>query len=266
MPEFDSWADLYDIVHSGLPGEAEYYVEAAKRAVGDVLELGCGTGRVAIPIAASGISTTGLDLSRPMLDQCVKKWSGVCVEHGYNDDGLTLIQGDMTTFDLGRRFPLIVMPYRSFMHLRRSHDQLNCLERVAAHLEDDGRFIMNIWVPATMYIYAFGAAQDEPEYNHVDTYDAPDSEGTLEHYHTVHCDEFNQQMIEDHLFITKNRTEDEVSRKSLPLVRTWIGVREMANLIEASSLEVESVFGDFDESPLGAMSTESIWVLKRRKN
>jgi SAM-dependent methyltransferase len=264
MAEYDDWASIYDIVHSGLEGETDFYLNAASEAKGSVLELGCGTGRITVPIAAMGITIIGLDFSRPMLDQCSAKWADVQGAAPIADDKLELIHADMSAFELDRKFSLIIMPYRSFMHLLNFYEQLACLQCVAQHLDEDAQFIMNIWVPSAAYIYAYKAVSDEPEPTSIDTYQNRKDGGTIEHYHSVVCDEFAQQLREEHLFIAMDKDGGEVSRKRLPLTRTWIFVREMHNLIEASSLEVESVFGDFDRCPLTPNATESVWVLKLR--
>jgi SAM-dependent methyltransferase len=264
MAEFDGWAEFYDLVHAGLPGEAEFYLKRAMGCGGDVLELACGTGRVAISVARSGLGVVGLDLSRPMLERCEIKWSEARDQSPNSVGTLELVHDDMRTFDLKRRFDRIIMPYRSFMHLLRPEDQLACLERVAAHLEPDGRFIMNMWIPSVAYIYAFSTAPPEQEYTHIDTYSLDGSEDVIEHYHSVRCDVMNQLLTEAHRLITLDIQEKEVARTGLPLQRAWISVREMQNLIAASPLEIEALYGGFDESAINAESTESVWVLKKR--
>ena len=95
QPEFDGWAPYYDLIHKGLPGEAEFYVGQAVRIGGPTLELGCGTGRVAIPMAMSGVDVIGLDLSPRMLELCREKSEAVSPLQG----SIELVEGDMATFD-----------------------------------------------------------------------------------------------------------------------------------------------------------------------
>lgn len=73
ITEFDRWAPYYDLIHNGLPGEAQYYLSEALRSGGEVLELGCGTGRVCILTVFSGLRVTGLDISPRMLVLCREK-------------------------------------------------------------------------------------------------------------------------------------------------------------------------------------------------
>ena len=113
MTEFDAWAPYYDLVHKGLPGEAEFYVGQAVRLGGETLELGCGTGRIAIPMAMSGVCVRGLDNSPAMLEMCREKHRAV----GETPGALTLIEGDMRDFSLDKRFGFVALAYRTFMHL-----------------------------------------------------------------------------------------------------------------------------------------------------
>lgn len=265
MAEFDDWAAVYDIVHAGLPGELDFYVKAASETTGNVLELGCGTGRITVPIAELGKTIVGLDISRPMLDRCMEKWTASCQVSGVSKDRLKLVQDNMSTFCLNETFSLIILPYRSFMHLLRSEEQRSCLEKIAEHLDDGGRFIMNMWVPSAAYIYAYSEKPETSEYARIDTYEETDTDHSIEHFHSVFCNEFEQRMVEEHLFVTVDKDGGEVTQKCLPLMRTWITVREMNNLIAASPLEVDAVWGDFSASPFSEGATESIWVLKKRE-
>lgn len=264
MAEFDGWAEFYDLVHAGLPGEEEFYLNRVGTCGCEVLELGCGTGRVAVPLANLGIDVVGLDLSRPMLDRCEIHWSEVRDQSPNSGGTLRLVHDDMRIFDLKKQFGRIIMPYRSFMHLLRPEDQAACLERIAAHLEPDGRFLMNMWLPSVAYIYAFSTAPPDREFTHIETYPLEGSEQVIEHYHSVRCDVMNQLLIEEHRLITLDKQKRELARTELPLQRAWISVREMQNLIAASPLEIEALYGGFDESTVNSESTESVWVLKKR--
>ena len=65
--DFDSWADIYDLIYVDLSDDIEFYVEEALFSNGEILEIGCGTGRVAIPIAQTGANVTAVDISEAML-------------------------------------------------------------------------------------------------------------------------------------------------------------------------------------------------------
>ncbi len=254
---YDPWADFYDAVHLGLPGEAEFYVGQAVRRGGAVLELGCGTGRIAIPMAMSGVDVTGLDNSKAMLAVCRRKLRAV----GRVPGKLKLVHADMRDFDLGRRFDFIAMAYRTFMHLLTPPDQRRCLETVRRHLADDGRFILNCWAPrpSTLTpVRACSAGLLQFAGRH-----PLDDEHSLIHFCATICDEHRQILSEEHVIHVVDENGTVLRTETLPMERAWITPREMDNLVRLCGFDVEAVFGDFDCQPFDAASTEMIWVLRK---
>ena len=114
---YDSFiADYYDEspVVSGRLQDVAFYRDAAREFGDPVLELGCGTGRITMALAERGKRITGLDLSERMLERAVKKRAELRVEAR---ERVHLVQGDMTRFELGEKFRLIIIPFRPFQHL-----------------------------------------------------------------------------------------------------------------------------------------------------
>ena len=108
----DSWAAIYDSVHKDLE-DVPFWVEEARASGGPVLELGCGTGRVAIPIAQAGVSIVGLDDSVRMLRIARAK----AKRYGLGGEVLRFVRGDMRAFRLDEAFSLVIIPARSFLFL-----------------------------------------------------------------------------------------------------------------------------------------------------
>lgn len=135
-------ADTYDALYAGIrgpSGDAGFYAGLAANAGGPVLELGCGTGRVLLPIARSGIACTGVDPSADMLR--VLRSKGV-------PENLTLVQGNMQTLDLRERgFALAVIAFRAFQHLLTVEDQLEALGRIREHLRPGGLLALDVFEP-----------------------------------------------------------------------------------------------------------------------
>src|SRR5690606_18782353 len=112
----------------------DFYRAAADRQGGSVLELGCGTGRTLIPVAADGHPCVGLDLSPHMLDEAGRKAdaSGLSVDW---------VQGDMRDVDLGRTFGLVYSAGISLLHLHEAEDLVSCFRSVRRHLAPGARFV-----------------------------------------------------------------------------------------------------------------------------
>src|SRR5687768_10167883 len=143
IPDFGA---LYDAVPAyEARRDVAFYVQHAGAAGGDVLEIGCGTGRVLLPMARAGATVTGLDGSREMLARCRSK---VAAEPAATRARVTLVAGDATDFDLGRSFRLVVAPFRILQQLVTIEEQLGCAISVARHLEPGGRFILDVFNPS----------------------------------------------------------------------------------------------------------------------
>lgn len=255
---FDAWAEYYDIVHTGLPGEAEFYVGQAVRAGGPVLELGCGTGRICIPMAMSGVDVTGLEISKEMLARCRAKKRAA----GKTPGRMTLIHGDMRDFEIDARFDLIVIPYRGFMHLLSPDDQLACLDAARRHLTDDGLLVLNVWLakPSALHTHVGKTGGGQ---RFVGRYPMPGRECVLVHYCSCACEELRQLLCEEHMFHEVGPDGTVRRSRALSLVRTWFTPREMAALVHNAGLAVDGLFGDFDCGPLTPSSGEMIWALRR---
>ncbi len=258
IEEFDAWAPYYDFVHQGLAGEAEFYVDQALKRGGGVLELGCGTGRVALAMAMSGAEVVGLDISAGMLAICGAKQGRL----GETKGRLRLIRGDMSAFALRRRFSFIAMPYRSFMHLLSVEAQLACFGCVYRHLKAGGVFTLNLWAASPSAIARRASGDSGPAFDRVGEYDV--GEGIrLAHFHSATFDEYAQLIHEKHLMRELDASGKVLAEETLTLTRAWCTPREMHHLARLSGFDVVAVLGDFDGTVFGRTSTEMIWVLRR---
>ena len=131
-------ADVYDSWYKKLdsPGEVDLLVELA--AGGSALELGIGTGRVALPLIARGVEVHGLDTSPAIVEQMRKKPGG---------EGVTVTIGDMADVPVDGTFSLVFVVFNTFFMLTTQDAQLRCFRNVAAHLQPGGRFLVHCFVP-----------------------------------------------------------------------------------------------------------------------
>jgi SAM-dependent methyltransferase len=134
------YVDNYDFIHSTFSWDLEFY-KAALPGGKSVLELGCGTGRLLLPLADAGFAMTGLDVSEPMLDRTRAKLEN---GRGYRP---ALHCADMRNFELHERFAGAIIPFNTFLHLHSRADQLSCLAAVHKHLVDGGLLIIDVFNP-----------------------------------------------------------------------------------------------------------------------
>jgi SAM-dependent methyltransferase len=253
MSIYDQWADYYDLIHQGLPGEAEFYVGQAVRIGGRTLELGCGTGRIAIPMAMCGANVVGVDNSAAMLAICREKCHGVEPLKG----ALGLVQADITALCFSQAFNYVAMPYRTFMHLLTPPEQRAFFEGVHDLLAEEGMFIFNTWVPRIPVAAVVAAEKD---LHRVDCYEFEG--GRIEHDFAVTYDYDRQWMHEQHRLTERDTKGKALESTQLELVRRWTSPAEIQELVNAAGLEVEAIFGDFDCNPFDNASSEMIWVLR----
>jgi SAM-dependent methyltransferase len=133
----ESVADVYDEWNTGANAEqVELLRELA--GAGPVLELGIGTGRVALPLASQGLQVQGIDSSEAMVAKLQAK-------PGAERIAVTL--GDFGDFDLAERFSLVFVVFNTFFGLLGQEAQLSCFAAVSRHLLPGGRFLVEAFVP-----------------------------------------------------------------------------------------------------------------------
>lgn len=138
----DRIADVYDDIylHAPIFGEVSFPVAflASLANGGPALELGVGTGRIALPLQAAGVQVHGIDASTAMVE-------GLRAKPGGGDIDVTI--GDFRDFALTTRFPLVYVVFNTFFGLLSQDDQVTSFRAVARHLAPGGAFVMEAFVP-----------------------------------------------------------------------------------------------------------------------
>jgi len=136
----ETFAPIYDAWYTAI-SDVDGTVAALGRLTGSgrVLELGIGTGRLAIPLVNAGIAVTGVDASNSMLRLCAAKQPG---------PGLSLVQADMAALPLQGHFDLIFVAFNTLFNLTTPGSQQACATDVARLLGQDGRFVIEAFVPS----------------------------------------------------------------------------------------------------------------------
>jgi SAM-dependent methyltransferase len=136
LSPLDVIAPFYDLDLEGYEDDVAMYLALGEEAQGAVLELGCGTGRVARALAQAGHAVTGVDASPAML--------AVAQRHG---GAVEWLEGDMRTLNLGRRFALVLAPLGGLQHLVSVDDVVATFEVIARHLEPSGMAVIDVEAP-----------------------------------------------------------------------------------------------------------------------
>jgi ubiquinone/menaquinone biosynthesis C-methylase UbiE len=231
-----SVASSYDAEYAVLrdrSGDQAFYADLARASGGPVLELGCGTGRVILPIAREGLACVGLDRSENMLDVLRAKGP---------PDHLRLVRGSMSAFDLGEaRFPLIFAAFRVLQHLYTVDEQLAALACVRRHLAPGGRFAFDVFAPHP----ARTALAEEPEHEDVR---APSGDGEIRRFARVLRDHATQVLT---VSFRHERWEGgaKTSESTSEIRIRWFYRYEVEHLLARAGFVVEALYGGFDRRP-----------------
>ena len=139
---YDTIAELYDPWSRSVTEDVDFYVAEARRAGGPVVELGIGTGRIAIPIAKQGIRVIGVDSSREMLAACRRRAEAEGVA-----ELVELYLGDLRRPPLDEQVPLVICPFRSYLHLADDGERVEALTAAHAALRPGGRLVFDVFAP-----------------------------------------------------------------------------------------------------------------------
>ncbi len=254
-----TYAAYYDYRATGLEGDVQFYVAEAQTAGSPVLELGCGTGRILIPVAQAGVAITGLDLSVPMLDIARRKVAGL---DAATRGRIELAEGDMRRFALGRRFNLVMIPFRAFLHLLTPEDERQALECIREHLAGDGRLIFNLFDPRLDIIAAHSgslgtALKKVSEFVH------PVTGRRFVVWDTRQYDTERQIITQYFIHEELDEAGGVLSKAYTPLTLRYVFRWEMQYLLELCGFQIEALYGDFERGPF-RYGGEQIWVARKR--
>ena len=143
MSEYDAIARLYDPWSRGVIEDISFYVDEALAAGGTVVELGVGTGRIAIPTAAAGVEVIGVDASAGMLAVCAEEARKAGVA-----ERLDLRLGDLRRPPVDERVLLVTCPFRAYLHLASDEERREALAAARTLLRPGGRLVFDVFRPS----------------------------------------------------------------------------------------------------------------------
>jgi SAM-dependent methyltransferase len=242
------FARFYDLIYSKIRPDVDtaYFIDRMKNAQGAVMEVGTGTGRLFLEALKQGVDIYGIDISPAMLDVLKSRLS---------DKGKARVSlQDIRNFDTGCRFALVVAPFRVFMHLTNTVDQLTALNHVYDKLSEGGCFIFDLYIPnPALLATGMNEVMDfEGEY---------EPGNVVRRFVTSHSDMISQV---NHLSMRFDWNEG-IQNFSV----TWNSELrfffryELEYLLQQSKFRSWSIFGDYHENPLSEDSKEFVVVCRK---
>jgi SAM-dependent methyltransferase len=231
VSSYDAIAELYDPWSTSVVEDVAFYLEEARRSGGPVVELGVGTGRIAVPIAADGIRVIGVDSSRGMLEVCARRAALAGVD-------LDLRVGDLREPPVSEQVPLVMCPFRSLLHMHTNEDRRRALASVHQLLVPNGSFVFDVFTPA-----------------------AEDIAKTHDRWLEREPGIFERALWDEEERTLTLTVRGENTETTMALA--WLSPREWRALLEDAGFVVEACYGWFDRSPYTG-GEDTVWVTRRR--
>jgi SAM-dependent methyltransferase len=246
----------YTKTYRGRLDDVRYYVDHAERRGGPVLELGCGNGRIAIPLARAGVDVTGVDLSAPMLDDLRARLAREPAEVRAR---VSARRGDMRSVRVKRRFPLVYCPFNALLHLYDRRDVERFLATVTAHLAPGGELVFDVSIPEPSEL----ARKPERAYRTPPfVYPAADGgKGERVRY----TERFDYDKLRQVLFVAMEfEPESGAEPWMTPLAHRQLHPQELEALLHYNGFAITKLVGDFDGPPTNDSSTLVVHARRRR--
>src|SRR5712691_6306036 len=244
-------AALYDLDVAPLEGgpDVEWFRGLARRTGGPILELGCGTGRIAVPIAQDGHHVVGLDQSAAMLERAERRARRASVD-------VRWVEGDMRAFSFNEAFALVFVALNSFLMLDPD-DRWSCLARVREHMAPRGRVAIDVFQPDPEVIAGLdGAVVDEWE--RVD----PETGRAVRKFSSSHA---NVDGVTQRFWHEETADDGAVHRIGGNMALHYLYRRETELLFSEAGFIIETLQGDYDGNPADARSRKLLVVAKRKE-
>jgi SAM-dependent methyltransferase len=249
---FDIYARFYDPDLGDLDADLGFYQQFAARCGSPILELGCGTGRVLLPLARQGYRVTGIDASAEMLERARAKI--VAEDLG---ERVTLAQQEMAGLNLDERFNMAFAALNSFAHLHTTEEQLQALARMQHHLNPGGLLILDMFNPDMGRLLdargqvALAKVIREPNQDH-----------RLMRFYSEEVD-LGRQLIHTTYIVDEIDAEGNVRRTLFPFTLRYIFRYELELLLRHAGFEVEAIYGSYDLDDFSGDSEKMIAVARK---
>lgn len=236
LTNFDRFAPFYDNDYRNYSDDIQLVVDLAQDAGESALEMGCGTGRVLIPLAATGCRVTGVDNSPALLALARRK-----AEQAGVTARLQLFEDDLRSFALPEKgFDFAFCVSNTLMHLNTQADQMAALRTVHRHLRPGGRLLIDLFNPDIPHLTAISGVQEL-----ADRWEDEEREATVLKW-VVRRVEVAEQLQETTFIYESVFADGRVEKAVLPFTLRFLWPSEGELLLEKAGFRVEEIWGDCD--------------------
>ena len=249
--DYSVFARHYDLIYSQRQDDIPMYVDFAAAAGGTILELGCGSGRVLLPLAQAGHHIVGLDASSEMLALARSK-----VEKAGLGHNVTLVEGNLVDFSLPGRFDLIYIPINTFMHCYTQQQQLSCLHCARRHLNPGGRLVIDVYHPdPQLLVECDGRLVCESVFLDEET------GHTIQHSYTRRLDRAEQTQFITFV-VDETGSGGSLTRSYFSFRMRFVYRFEMELLLRTAGYSLENLYGSYDLEPFEGGSEKMVFVAR----
>jgi SAM-dependent methyltransferase len=246
-------APFYDLLHAGLTEDIAFALELAARHGGPILELGCGTGRILLPLAGAGYPIVGLDNSTAMLNRARQRLAS---EQANVRARAALVAADMTRLALApNHFALALVPYNTFLHLEPAAAGA-AVQAAARCLRPGGRLFMDL---ANPFAVEQAPADRLLSVEHLMT----DAENLVLALAASRLYQAMQVLKITWIFDASPASGGPVQRTVVPVTYRYYFPHEIEMLLQQGGLQMEALYGDYDGGDFDE-GAERLLVIARR--
>jgi len=248
MNDYDAFAEVYDLFYGDFADDLEMYRGFAERAGGPILEIGSGTGRVALALAEAGHAVTGLEPSAAMRALAQQK-----ADRAQLSDRVRFLPGDMRRFQIDQHFGLIIAPLNTYLHNLTLDDQLVTLRSIKPHLRPGGLLVLDCFNPDPAHAFDDHAltlhrAQIDP------------TTGAAALMYLSRTVDWAAQQQENIYIAERAAGTGGLQRLALAAQFRFIFRHELPLLLKLGGFDLKEVYGSYDLDPFGAGSDKLIAV------
>ena len=236
---YTSVARFYDAEIGDKTDDLLLYQRLSDQYPGEILDVGCGTGRVLIHLAQAGCRTHGIDSDAAMLDRLARKLRSM----PHLQDHISYAHADARRYDCEREFALILLSYNALMHFHEQESQIALLGKLRGWLADEGRLVIDLPNAGAAF-----AAQDTDALTLERTFLEPES-GHQIMLQSVSWLDRAAQILHVEWIYDEMDGDGQIKRMIAPHQLRYFFLPELTLLLKLCGFAVDAVYGDTDETP-----------------